>query len=96
MCSNPIRIKRRPKGILIPVEEYSPKPVYENEKSIYFGGSNAREDAEVSKEELCLLWGCCFLCWDYTGQGSQSSRKILRRTCQYPWPLTPLNLKSIK
>gem|GEM_PF-2842471 len=54
------------------------------------------EDAEVSKEELCLLWGCCFLCWDYTGQGSQSSRKILRRTCQYPWPLTPLNLKSIK
>jgi len=33
------RIKNRPKGILIPVDEYSRKPIFEDKYSKYFGAS---------------------------------------------------------
>jgi hypothetical protein len=41
--NNPIRIKRRPKGILIPVDEYdSRKPLYEDKDFKYIGAWNGQ------------------------------------------------------
>jgi hypothetical protein len=42
MYTKIVRIKRRPKGILIPMEDYSPKPVYEDKDFVWYGASNGQ------------------------------------------------------
>ena len=69
MYTKIVRIKRRPKGILIPMEAYSPKPVYEDKDFAWYGQQRPGIAVEIYEEELCLLWRSCFLCWYYTGQG---------------------------
>jgi len=79
MYSNPIRIKRRPKGILIPVEEYSPKPVYENEKSIYFGASNGQWRMQKYLKKSCVYCGGAV---SFVGIIQGKDHKVVERYCE--------------
>jgi hypothetical protein len=44
------RLKNRPKGILIPTDDYTRKPIYENQYSKYIGGSIVSSDVDAIPE----------------------------------------------
>lgn len=82
--SNPVRITRlkgRPKGVLIPVDDYCPKPIYEDKYSKYIGASVASDvdsNLEVGPYQK-VLKEYCSICG-----GSVDYKPIWEPTNQYP------------
>jgi hypothetical protein len=84
MLNNNVRItrlKNRPKGILIPVDEYSPKPIYED-KYVKVMGASVSTDVD-GRPEVGLyqkvLKEYCSICG-----GSVDFKAIWVPTNQYP------------
>ena len=75
------RLKNRPKGILIPVDEYSRKPIYEDKYSKYFGASvstdvDGRPEVGACQKVLKEYCSICAVSVDF--------KAIWEPTNQYP------------
>jgi hypothetical protein len=58
--SNPVRItrlKNRPKGILIPVDDYCRPPIYEDRAFKYIGASDGGGPYQKVLKEYCSICG---------------------------------------